>query len=94
MLSLGSMATPESLQRLRHIGMTNFGANMRSPTAIIEQVLATIAQEGCLTVEAILNRYAGSDSEARTYLSRTLVYLVKFDSLRLAKATPNKNNTT
>ena len=80
-LSLGSMATPEGLETLRNIWMTNFGADKRSSTATIEQVLAAIAQEGSLTVEDILNRYAGREPSARVYLCRTLVYLLKFDIL-------------
>jgi glycosyltransferase involved in cell wall biosynthesis len=80
-LSLGSMATPEGLKTLRNVWMTNFGADKRSPTATIEQVLAAIAQEGSLTVKEILDRYAGLEPGARVYLCRTLVYLLKFDIL-------------
>jgi hypothetical protein len=81
-LGLGSMATPEGLKTLSDIWITNFGADKRSPIATIEQVLAAIAQEGPLTVKEILHRYAGLEPGARVYLSRTLVYLVKFDILR------------
>lgn len=81
-LTIGDMAKPERLEMLRNIWMTNFGASMRSQTEIIEKILATIAQTGSLTVGEILNRYDGSDPTARIYLSRTLVYLLKFDILR------------
>jgi glycosyltransferase involved in cell wall biosynthesis len=80
-LRLGAMAAPDKLESLRSVWMTNFGADKRSPTATIEQVLAAIAQEGFLTVDEILHRYAGWEPDARAYLYRTLVYLVKFDIL-------------
>jgi glycosyltransferase involved in cell wall biosynthesis len=81
-LGLGSMATPEKLQALRTLWMTNFGADKRSPTATIDAVLAAISQEGSLTVAEIVHRYAGSEPAPRVYLLRTLVYLMKFDVLR------------
>lgn len=81
-LSLGAMAAPEKLQALRTTWMTNFGADKRSPTAIIDQVLEAIAKEGSLKVADILQRFAGSELGAVVYLSRTLVYLLKFDVLR------------
>ena len=81
-LGLGAMAAPEKLQALRTTWMTNFGADKRSPTAIIEQVLEAIAKEGSLKVADILQRFAGSELGAVVYLSRTLVYLLKFDVLR------------
>ncbi|NEQ21402.1 MAG: glycosyltransferase family 4 protein [Microcoleus sp. SIO2G3] len=80
-LGLGSMATPEGLQTLSNVWMINFGADKRSPTVTIEQVLAAIAQEGSLTVKEVLDRYAGSEPRGRIYLYRTLVYLLKFDIL-------------
>ena len=81
-LGLGAMAAPEKLQALRTTWMTNFGADKRSPTAIIDQVLEAIAKEGSLKVADILQRFAGSELGAVVYLSRTLVYLLKFDVLR------------
>jgi starch synthase len=81
-LGLGSMATPEKLQVLRDTWMTNFGADKRSPTDMIDKVLEAIAKEGSLTVEEIVRRYGGSELGAVVYLSRTLVYLLKFDVLR------------
>jgi starch synthase len=81
-LALGTMATPEKLEILRKLWMTNFGANQRSPAATIEQVLAVIAQEGALTVGEILSRCADSHPSAQIYLCRALVYLLKFDVLR------------
>jgi hypothetical protein len=81
-LGLGAMAAPEKLQALRTTWMTNFGADKRSPTAMIDQVLEAIAKEGSLKVADILQRFAGSELGAVVYLSRTLVYLLKFDVLR------------
>jgi hypothetical protein len=62
--------------------MTNFGADKRSPTASIDTVIDAIAQEGSLSVGEILRRYAGFELGSVVYLSRTLVYLLKFDVLR------------
>lgn len=81
-LGLGAMAAPEKLQVLRSTWMTNFGADKRSPTPIIDTVLGAISQDGSLSVEEILHRFAGSEPAARVYLARTLVYLLKFDVLR------------
>jgi hypothetical protein len=81
-LGLGAMAAPEKLQVLRSTWMTNFGADKRSPTSIIDAVLAAISQEGSLTVEEIIRRFAGSELATSVYLLRTLVYLLKFDVLR------------
>ncbi|AFZ21067.1 glycosyltransferase family 4 protein [Allocoleopsis franciscana] len=81
-LGLGAMAAPEKLQALRTSWMTNFGADKRSPTAMIDQVLEAIAKEGSIKVADILQRFAGSELGAVVYLSRTLVYLLKFDVLR------------
>jgi glycosyltransferase involved in cell wall biosynthesis len=81
-LGLGTMATPEKLQLLRSTWMTNFGADKRSPAELIDKVLAAIAQSGSLTVKDILQRFAGSEIGLIVYLSRTLVYLLKFDVLR------------
>jgi glycosyltransferase involved in cell wall biosynthesis len=80
-LRLGSMATPDRLEIVRTLWMTNFGANMRAPSATIDQILAAIAQEGSLTVAEILSRYASQPIE-QVYLCRTLAYLLKFDVLR------------
>ncbi|HAA28251.1 MAG TPA: glycosyl transferase [Cyanobacteria bacterium UBA8553] len=81
-LGLGSMATPEKLQVLRSTWMTNFGADKRSPNSIIDAVLDAIASAGSLSVKEILQRFASSDLGSVVYLSRTLVYLLKFDVLR------------
>lgn len=81
-LGLGSMATPEKLQVLRSTWMTNFGADKRSPTHVIDALLNAIAKETSLSVREILQRFAGSELGPVVYLSRTLVYLLKFDVLR------------
>lgn len=81
-LGLGAMGTPDKLQVLRSTWMTNLGADKRSPTPMIDAVIEAIAQEGSLKVGEILRRFAGSELAAVVYLSRTLVYLLKFDVLR------------
>lgn len=81
-LCLGAMGTPDKLQILRTTWMTNLGADKRSPTPMIDAVIEAIAQEGSLKVGEILRRFAGSELAPMVYLSRTLVYLLKFDVLR------------
>jgi glycosyltransferase involved in cell wall biosynthesis len=81
-LGLGSMASPEALQKLRTVWMTSFGADRRTSSPLIDRLLGAIAGEGSLTVAEILQRYGGSKTSARVYLARTLVYLLKFDILR------------
>ena len=82
-LSLGSMAAPEKLEGIRTVWMTNFGANKRSSTEVINEVVDAIATAGSLSVGEIIHRYANSDIAVSNYLYRTLVYLIKFDVLRL-----------
>lgn len=93
MLGLGAMAAPEKLQVLRSTWMTNFGADKRSPTPIIDTVLAAISQNGSLSVEEILHRFAGSEPAAMVYLARTLVYLLKFDVLRRVPESATEQTT-
>ena len=81
-LGLGSMATRDRLELMRTLWMTNFGASKRSPATTIDQILATIAEEGALTVAEILSRFTNSHTSEQIYLCRTLTYLLKFDVLR------------
>ena len=83
LLSLGQMYVPDKLNRIRTIWMTNFGEQLRAPASIIDAIVVAIAQEGSLTVEEILNRYSGAEQFSRVILTRTLVYLLKFNVLRL-----------
>jgi glycosyltransferase involved in cell wall biosynthesis len=82
-LGLGPMAAPASLNQLRSIWIANFGSGKRVPAATLDRILATIATEGPLSVGEIVSRFAGSDAAAVASLSRSLVYLIKFDILRL-----------
>ena len=82
-LGLGPMAAPASLNQLRTIWIANFGSGKRVPAATLDRILATIAKEGPLSVGEILRRFAGADAAAEASLSRSLVYLIKFDILRL-----------
>jgi len=83
LLSLGDMYPPDRLNQIRTIWMTNFGDKLRSPATTIDEIIVAIATEGSLTVEEILNRYAGAEQFSRIILTRTLVYLLKFNVLRL-----------
>ncbi|MBD1939421.1 glycosyltransferase family 4 protein [Microcoleus sp. FACHB-68] len=82
-LGLGSMATPAHLEGLRKTWNTNFGAPRRTSAATVDSILATIKQEGSLSVGDILSRFAHQNPAQAQHLSRTLVYLLKFDVLRL-----------
>jgi len=82
-LTLGAMATPESMNDLRRIWFTGFGQERRSSIDIVDAILAGIASAGEMSVEDILNRWANNQTEL-AYLSRSLVYLLKFDVLRLS----------
>ena len=83
-LTLGAMNTPEHLQQLRQNWITNFGADRRTTNATIDAVLAAIAQQGSVSIATILQQHA---DVSPTLLLRTLVYLIKFDVLRVGRIT-------
>jgi glycosyltransferase involved in cell wall biosynthesis len=82
-LTLGAMATADQMQRLRSTWMTNIGADRRTPAVVIDQMIRAIAEAGSLTVLEILQRYGSTAPMTQIHLLRTLVYLLKFDVLRL-----------
>lgn len=82
-LILGSMARLDALKKLRMTWMTSFGANKRAPTSVVDQILDLLAKKEALTVEEILQQFAGEITRHRAYLARTLVHLIKFDVLRV-----------
>ena len=88
-LCLGTMAKPESMNQLRKIWITAFGQDRRSPIEMIDAILASIKVEGEMSVGDILNRWGNNNPPQLAYLSRSLVYLLKFDVLRLS---PNSLN--
>ena len=77
------MSAPEKLHQIRTIWMTNFDENLRSSADTIDRIIIALAEEGSLSVEEILNRYSGAEQFSRIILTRTLVYLLKFNVLRL-----------
>jgi len=79
-LELGAMSTPERLQQIRQNWITNFGADKRNPNSTIDAVLAALAQNGRVSIATILNSHT---DVSPTQLLRTLLYLVKFDVLRV-----------
>ncbi|BAZ47999.1 hypothetical protein NIES4103_06040 [Nostoc sp. NIES-4103] len=79
-LILGAMSTPEHLQQIRQNWITNFGADRRITNAIIDAVLAAIAQQGSVSIATILQQHG---DVSPTLLLRTLMYLIKFDVLRV-----------
>ncbi|MBH8555999.1 glycosyltransferase family 4 protein [Nostocaceae cyanobacterium CENA357] len=79
-LGLGSMGTPEHLQQLRQNWITNFGADRRSANSTVDGILAAIAQHGAVSIETIIHQHPDVSS---TELLRTVMYLLKFDILRV-----------
>jgi hypothetical protein len=84
-LKLGTMATPEALYALRHIGITSFGTERRLDVAVQDTILSAIAENGSLSVSTLLGRYTNGDPGA---LVQTLLYLLKFDILQLERQEP------
>lgn len=79
-LGIGVMATPQQLNAIQQIWITNFGAERRIPIATIDAIVRAIAEHGSLSVAQILSQFP---EENASKLLRTLVYLLKFDILRL-----------
>jgi glycosyltransferase involved in cell wall biosynthesis len=79
-LGLGAMSTPERWQQIRQNWMTNYGADKRNANATIDAVLSAITQNGTVSIDTILNQHPNISP---TQLVRTLLYLVKFDVLRV-----------
>jgi alpha-maltose-1-phosphate synthase len=79
-LGLGAMSTAENLQQIRQNWITNFGAERRNPNLTIDVILAAIAQSGPVSIETILNSH---QDVSVAQLLRTLLYLIKFDVLRI-----------
>jgi glycosyltransferase involved in cell wall biosynthesis len=79
-LGLGTMSTPERLQQIRQNWMTNYGAERRNTTSTIDAVLGAIAQNGTVSIATILKQHPNLSP---TQLVSTLMYLVKFDVLRV-----------
>lgn len=81
LLGLGEMATTEALQQIRSIRFTSYGPDKRLPLAQIDQIIAALAEQGPLSVGEIFSRFASNSP--KPYFYRTLVYLLKFDILRI-----------
>ncbi|BAY24846.1 hypothetical protein NIES2100_46430 [Calothrix sp. NIES-2100] len=79
-LGLGAMSTPENLQQIRQNWITNFGAEKRNANLTIDAILTAIAQNGPVSIDTILNSHR---DVSPAQLLRTLLYLVKFDVLRI-----------
>lgn len=82
-LGLGEMAAAEALQQIRSFRFTSYGPEKRIPLAAIDRIIAAIASEGPLSVGEIFSRFAEKTPKGSSYLYRTLVYLLKFDILRI-----------
>ena len=74
------MAVPERLSELRATWITNFGSDRRIPVATLDAVLAAIEKDGPQSLETLLSQHSVQNSSE---LLRTLMYLLKFNILRL-----------
>ncbi len=82
-LGLGTMAKPANVEKIRKIWISNWGDDRRTSEVIIDEIIVAIAKNGSLTVGAILNLLTDKNPIAIARLQRTLVYLLKFDILRI-----------
>lgn len=82
-LSWGSMAAIEERQRLEAFGMNQVGAGLRVSATATAEILAFIGEGGSRTVAEIFQHIESAIAHPRASVDRTLVYLVKFDILRI-----------
>lgn len=82
-LSWGSMAALEDRQRLGAFAMNQVGANLRVSVAAIEEILTFIGERGSRGVGEIVAQIGRSSPSNPSQIYRTIVYLVKFDILRI-----------
>lgn len=83
-ITLGSLAGAEHLEMIMTVNITGFGSTKRLAVKITKQIVELIAKEGCLSVREIISRFSNGNGMVDVYFYRTLVYLLKFDVLRLA----------
>lgn len=79
-LKRGANATPSRLQQLRQNWITNFGADSRVNQVILDEILSAFTVESSLSVKTIVLCFP---NVSRNYLISTLMYLVKFDVLKV-----------
>ncbi|WP_017294012.1 glycosyltransferase family 4 protein [Geminocystis herdmanii] len=80
-LQLSLMANDISLQKIRSIWATNFGANSRLSNDIIDRIIADLSINKTLKVAYFIEVYG---AENTPLLIRTLMYLLKFDILMIS----------
>lgn len=79
-LTLGSMAEKNSLEKIRNIWITNFGNNYRLSNSIIDAIITDLQNNQFLNVGYFISIYG---KENQHLLIRTLLYLLKFDILKI-----------
>ncbi|MGB3557786.1 MAG: glycosyltransferase [Geitlerinemataceae cyanobacterium] len=79
----GTMATPEARQQIGAFAMDRVGANLRVSQREIEEILASIGEGGSCSVGEIVRQIGRSKTDNASPIYRTIVYLVKFDILRI-----------
>jgi len=84
-IALGSQGTTKQLETLIQVNITGFGGNKRLSQKIMTQIVDILTAESPLSVDEIVSRFNTSDPMVNIYFYRTLVYLMKFDVLRLVE---------
>lgn len=79
-LKLGSMCEHNSLEIIRNIWVTNFGSNYRLSNDIIDKIILDLKNNQSLNVAYFISIYG---RENQHLLIRTLLYLLKFDILKM-----------
>lgn len=79
-LKLGSMADNNFLEMIRNIWITNFGSNYRLSNNIIDKIILDLKNHQSLNVAYFISIYG---RENQHLLIRTLLYLLKFDILKI-----------
>jgi alpha-maltose-1-phosphate synthase len=82
-LGWGSMAALEARQRLGAFAMNQVGANLRVSSAEIEDILGLIGENSSRSVGEIVQQIGRSNTSSSSQIYPTIVYLVKFDILRI-----------
>ncbi|HIK33177.1 MAG TPA: glycosyltransferase family 4 protein [Oscillatoriales cyanobacterium M4454_W2019_049] len=82
-VSWGAMAAPEARRQLGAFAMNQVGAGLRVGEEDLEAILEAIGEGGSRSVAEIVRQLGRSPSSHPHRIYRTIVYLVKFDILRL-----------
>jgi len=91
-LAAASERGPASTRLLRDHPLVTLGRDQRAPLAVIDQMLELLRSQTSLSVEELLQRFS---SVPAPVLTRTLVYLLKFDLVsRTAPASGHESGSS